>query len=102
MVHSLKKNVYFESVRVNTINLTKARYEWLFLHWDSVDHLEFDDAAYQTLINNYKRLKWLKDSYYCHSAYTSESSSKAARNHSWIINAVESIILGNRPLGKSS
>ena len=88
-----KKNVHFESSKINTLNLTKARYEWLFLHWDSINHLEFDDAAYQTLINNYKRLQWQKDSSDCRSAYLNAILQAApADNYLWIINGIRSIV----------
>ena len=88
-----KKNVYFESSKVNTLNLTKARYEWLFLHWECINHLEFDDAAYQTLINNYKRLQWQKDSSDCRFTYLNAIRQAAPANyHSWIINALRMIV----------
>ena len=87
-----KKNVYFESSKVNTLNLTKARYGWLFLHWDCINHLEFDDAAYQTLINSYRKLQWQKDSSDCRSSYMSVLQAAPANYHSWIVNAMRSIV----------
>jgi hypothetical protein len=87
-----KNNVYFESSKVNSLNLTKARYGWLFLHWDAINNLEFNDTAYQTLINNYKRLQWQKDSSDCRSAYLSAIQAAPANNYSWIINTLKLIV----------
>jgi hypothetical protein len=80
-----KKNVYFESSKINSLNLTKARYGWLFLHWDAINHLEFDDAAYQVLINNYKKLQWQTDLSDCHSAYLSITHATPDNDYSWIV-----------------
>ena len=86
---------YDELNTYNKINLTQARYEWLLLKWDSVNHLEFDDGAYQTLIDNYKKLQWQEDSSDCSSTYL-EAIVQAAPNdsHLWIINGIRSIVLG--------
>jgi len=90
-----RKNVHFESSKINKINLTQAKYEWLFLKWDSINHLEFDDGAYQMLIDNYKKLRWQEDSSDCSSTYL-EAIIQAAPNdsHLWIINGIRSLVLG--------
>jgi len=90
-----RKNVHFESSKINKINLTQTRYEWLFLKWNSINHLDFDDGAYQTLIDNYKKLQWQADSSDCSSTYL-EAIVQAAPNdsHLWIINGIRSLVLG--------
>ena len=95
------KNVYFESSRVNAIDLSKTRYEWLFLHWNSINRLEFDEAAYKMLINNYKRLQWQQDSNDCSSSYIGPIQTESANGPSWIINAVGSIFSGANSGDKS-
>ena len=90
-----RRNVHFESSKINKINLTQARYEWLFLKWDSINHLEFDDNAYQMLINNYKKLQWYGDSSDCNSTYMGTAAQEAPnQSHLWIIDGIRSIVLG--------
>ncbi|MCK9441492.1 MAG: pentapeptide repeat-containing protein, partial [Methanothrix sp.] len=97
-----KKNVYFESCKVNTLNLTGARYGWIFLHWDAINHLEFDDVAYQTLINNYKRLQWQTDLSDCRSAYLDMVQATPANNYSWILDTMKWIVARTNPNNLSS
>jgi hypothetical protein len=97
-----KKNVHFQSSQINTINLTRAGYDWLYLKWDCVNHLEFDDAAYQNLINNYKRLQWLTDSSDCSSTYLKEIIRVAPDDsHKWIIDGILSMVAGTNSSNSS-
>ena len=84
-----KKNVHFESCRINTLNLTRSRYEWLFLHWDSVNHLEKDEQAHQKLIDNYERLQWETDSSECRLACSNETAAEDAKDYSWIMGLLD-------------
>jgi len=79
---------------------------WFFLKWDCISHLEFDDAAYQTLIKNYikkyKRLQWLTDSSNCSSTYMNEMIRVApADNHKWIIDGILSMVAGTNSSNSS-
>ena len=87
--HEFKKNVHFESCRINTLNLTRSRYEWLFLHWDSVNHLEKDEQAHQKLIDNYERLQWETDSSECRLACSNETAAEPAIDYSWIMGLLD-------------
>jgi len=88
-----KRAIYLENCRINDLNLTNTRYKWLYLHWDSINHLEFDDAAYRMLINNYNQLQWQKDSFDCHSTHMNAIIQAAYSNNCpWIMNGIRSIV----------
>lgn len=64
-----KRPAYFENCYMSSLNLTKAEYSRLHLHWDDITSLHFDEAAYLALIKNYNNLGWYGDANDCYYAY---------------------------------
>ena len=49
--------------------LTRAEYERMFIRWENITHLEFDDSSFLLLIENFKKLGYWSDadkSYYAY------------------------------------
>lgn len=59
-----------------------------FLTWKSLNKLDFDESAYQGLIDNYNKLQWQQDLFYCPSSYLGLVPPGPDINYSWIINAI--------------
>jgi uncharacterized protein YjbI with pentapeptide repeats len=66
-----KRPAYFENCSINSLNLTKADFGRLHLHWGvkSIESLHFDEAAYLALIKNYNNLGWYGDANGCYYDY---------------------------------
>lgn len=66
-----KRPAYFENCSISSLNLTKAEYSRLHLHWGdkSLESLHFDEAAYLALIKNYNNLGWYGDANDCYYDY---------------------------------
>jgi hypothetical protein len=78
-----KRNAHFESCKIGNLNLTETRYDWIFLHWDSIDRFEFDEAAYHSLITNYDDLGWRQDATGCYYSYGRSIQEQEGENVSW-------------------
>jgi len=64
-----KRPAYFENCSIESLNLTKAEYSRLHLHWGDIKRLHFDEAAYLALIKNYYNLGWYGDANDCYFNY---------------------------------
>ena len=49
--------------------LTRAMYERLYVRWNNIKELGYDDAAYLTLLENFKKLGYLEDYDACYYEY---------------------------------
>ncbi|HNX40699.1 MAG TPA: hypothetical protein PKK11_08955, partial [Methanothrix sp.] len=49
--------------------LTRAKYDRLYVRWKSIKELGYDDAAYLTLLENFKKLGYLEDYDACYYEY---------------------------------
>ncbi|HQN30475.1 MAG TPA: pentapeptide repeat-containing protein [Methanothrix soehngenii] len=65
---------FFEKTIIQgRLSLTKTKYDKLFIRWyNIVDGLEYDDAAYMTLLKNFKDLGYLEDYDSCYFQYRKE------------------------------
>lgn len=67
-----KETYMLESSCVNHLNLTRSKYDHFYLPWKAIAHLDFDEASYISLINNYKVLGWYEDANDCYFDYRME------------------------------
>jgi uncharacterized protein YjbI with pentapeptide repeats len=101
-----KKQAYFEDSYIDLINLTRADYGRLYLHWISIKSLDYDEGAYLFLIKNYKNLGWYNDANRCYYDYrnavrknwlTSNAAILRTRNPNranWFIDTIQLILYG--------
>jgi hypothetical protein len=52
-----------------TLYLTRAKYDRLYIRWKNISELGYDDAAYITLLENFKKLGYLEDYDGCYYEY---------------------------------
>ncbi|MDD1726826.1 MAG: pentapeptide repeat-containing protein, partial [Methanothrix sp.] len=66
-----KEDALFENATFeDELNLTRARYSKLFIRWHSLQGgLAYDDAAYMSLMKNFKDLGYYEDYDSCYFAY---------------------------------
>ena len=64
-----KRPAYFEDCSIKSLNLIKAEYGRLYLRWDDIESMYFDEAAYLALIENYNTLGWYGDANRCYYDY---------------------------------
>ena len=67
-----KEDALFENATFeDELNLTRARYSKLFIRWHSIEKggLVYDDAAYMSLMKNFKDLGYYEDYDSCYYAY---------------------------------
>jgi hypothetical protein len=71
----------FENVKFNgTLSLIRTKYDdKLFIRWSSISRLVYDDAAYFSLLKNFKDLGYLDDYDLCYFEYRREH-----RGHDWL------------------
>jgi hypothetical protein len=71
-----KADALFENtIFQNTLSLTRVRYPYianLFIRWHNINHLEYDDAAYLSLLKNFKTLGYFEDYDRCYYEYRKE------------------------------
>jgi Pentapeptide repeats (9 copies) len=83
---TLFENAIFQ----NTLSLTRVRYGYLvnlYIRWYNINHLEYDDAAYLSLLKNFKTLGYFEDYDRCYYDYRKER-----RAQPWpAINAVQEV-----------
>jgi hypothetical protein len=53
----------------NDLNLTLAKYKALYIRWSNINSLDYDDSAYLSLIDNFKRLGFFMDANNCYYRY---------------------------------
>ena len=51
------------------IYLTRTKYDRLYIRWNSIKELGYDDAAYLTLLENFKKLGYVEDYDACYYEY---------------------------------
>jgi hypothetical protein len=65
-----KEDALFEGADFNgTLYLTRAKYDRLYISWKNIKELGYDDAAYLTLLENFKKLGYLEDYDGCYYEY---------------------------------
>jgi uncharacterized protein YjbI with pentapeptide repeats len=65
-----KEDALFEGADFNgTLYLTRAKYDRLFISWKNIKELGYDDAAYLSLLENFKKLGYLEDYDGCYYGY---------------------------------
>ncbi len=71
-----KADALFEdAIFQNTLSLTRVRYGYLvnlYIRWYNINHLEYDDAAYLSLLKNFKTLAYNDDYDQCYYQYRKE------------------------------
>ncbi|MDD1750939.1 MAG: pentapeptide repeat-containing protein, partial [Methanothrix sp.] len=74
-----KEDALFEGADFNgTLYLTRAKYDRLYISWKNIKELGYDDAAYLSLLENFKKLGYLEDYDACYYEYR-----RAHRDQSW-------------------
>jgi hypothetical protein len=68
-----KRDALFEGMTINgTLSLIRTRYDKLYVRWYNISRLAYDDAAYMTLMKNFKDLGYLEDYDSCYVKYRKE------------------------------
>jgi hypothetical protein len=68
------KEALFEGADLDcTLYLTRTKYDKLYIRWRDIKNLGYDDAAYLSLIDNFKRLGYFNDANDCYFAYMDNS-----------------------------
>jgi Pentapeptide repeats (9 copies) len=67
--------LFEDAIFQNTLSLTRVRYGYLvnlYMRWHNINHLEYDDAAYLSLLKNFKTLGYNDDYDQCYYQYRKE------------------------------
>ncbi|HNX09255.1 MAG TPA: pentapeptide repeat-containing protein, partial [Methanothrix sp.] len=68
-----KEDALFEGSDFNcTLYLIRTKYEKMFIRWSGIKDLAYDDAAYLSLMDNFKKLGYLEDYDNCYYEYRKE------------------------------
>jgi uncharacterized protein YjbI with pentapeptide repeats len=68
-----KGDALFENTTFKSeLSLTRARYDKLFIRWNNITRLAYDDSAYMSLMKNFKDLGYLEDYDSCYFQYRKE------------------------------
>jgi uncharacterized protein YjbI with pentapeptide repeats len=68
-----KDDALFEGADFNcTLYLTRTKYDKLYIRWHNINDLAYDDAAYLSLMENFKKLGYLVDYDNCYFEYRKE------------------------------
>jgi len=74
-----KEDALFEgTVFDGTLFLNRAKYDRLYIRWKNIRELGYDDAAYLTLLENFKKLGYVEDYDACYYEYR-----RLHRDQSW-------------------
>jgi hypothetical protein len=74
-----KEDALFENADFKSeLSLTRARYDKLYIRWYNITRLAYDDAAYMSLMKNFKILGYYEDYDSCYFQYR-----KAHRGQPW-------------------
>jgi len=74
-----KKDAVFDGARFDChLDLTRTKYERLYIRWNSIKDIKYDDAAYLSLLENFKKLGYLEDYDACYYEYR-----QLHRDHDW-------------------
>jgi hypothetical protein len=64
------ENPFFEGALFDgPLYLTRAKYDRLYIRWNSIKELGYDDAAYLALLENFKKLGYVEDYDACYYEY---------------------------------
>jgi hypothetical protein len=61
-----------EGSRIESLNLTHAKLGKIFLRWQSIGHMEYDETAYLMLMGNFRSLNFLEDANDCYYDYRND------------------------------
>ena len=61
-----KNDVFFERAKLNILDLSGTKYGILKVRWNNISELVYDDAAYMSLIQNFKNLGYFEDADNCY------------------------------------
>jgi len=68
-----KGDALFEgAVFGGSLFLKRAEYDKMYIRWENITHLNFDDSSFLLLIENFKKLGFWSDADQCYYAYRSE------------------------------
>ncbi len=65
-------NAFFEGASINKLSLAKSEYDKLYIRWYNISSFIYDDAAYLSLLKNFKDLGYLEDYDSCYLEYRKE------------------------------
>jgi S-layer protein (TIGR01567 family) len=60
------KDAFFERAKLNILDLSGTKYGILKVRWNNISELVYDDAAYMSLIQNFKNLGYFEDADNCY------------------------------------
>jgi hypothetical protein len=73
-----KDEVFFENTTFSEmLSLTETRYDRLYIRWRDIKDLAYDDTAYLSLMENFKKLGYLEDYDNCYFEYRKEHRSQS-------------------------
>ena len=73
-----KEDVLFEGTDFDcTLYLTRTKYDKLYIRWRDIKDLAYDDTAYLSLMENFKKLGYLEDYDNCYFEYRKEHRSQS-------------------------
>lgn len=107
-----KEDALFEDADFNcTLYLMRTKYDKLYIRWCDIKDLAYDDAAYLSLLENFKKLGYLEDYDNCYYEYRKEHRSQDWRGgyhgmsfiEEWVRKKVDIVLewsygYGKRPL----
>lgn len=68
-----REDAIFEGAQLrSTLNLKRAEYKKMFIRWENITHLNFDDSTFLLLIENFKKLGFWSDADQCYYTYRLE------------------------------
>ena len=68
-----KDDALFEGTKFNcTLYLIRIKYDKLYIRWRDIKNLAYDDAAYLSLMENFKKLGYVEDYDNCYFEYRKE------------------------------
>jgi len=81
-----KDDALFENTRFNdTLSLKRTKYTNLYIKWTNITRFAYDDAAYLSLIDNFKKLGFFEDADNCYYQYRKERNQEVLKGISQLI-----------------
>ncbi len=65
-------DLFLEGSKIDHLNLTRTKFGKIFLRWESIGRLAYDETAYLLLAGNFKGLNFLEDANECYYDYRND------------------------------
>ena len=64
--------LFLEGSKIDYLNFTRTKFGKIFLRWESIGRLAYDETAYLLLMGNFKSLNFLEDANECYYDYRND------------------------------